>query len=257
MGEAILDRLRRMVDKSTKLMVSEANAERRDAIQTKYKIIVAPDNHYLIKYSQVVILAVKPQDIDELLKGEICCDLSDEKLVISIAAGITTAHIEAIAGRDVPVVRVMPNMPAVIGEGVSGICAGTAVSAAHMDLAKEIFSTIGDVVVVKEELMDAVTAISGSGPAYFFYLAEALIDAARSLGLDARTARVLVEKTALGSMKLLSALKEDPGQLRKKVTSKGGTTEAALAVFESKHLAAIIAEATAAARNRSQELSKR
>lgn len=257
MGEAILKGLSRIVEKSTKLMVSEVNLERRDYIQTTYKIIVAPDNRYLFKYSDAVIMAVKPQDVDALLAGEICCDLSAKKLLISIAAGITTKHIESIVGKEVPVIRVMPNMPATIGQGISGIAAGTAARPADMDLAREIFAAVGETVEVREELMDAVTAISGSGPAYFFYLCELLIESAKALGLDAAMARRLVMKTALGSVNLIEASREDPAQARKRVASKGGTTEAAFKVFEAHRLAAIIAEATEAACKRSQELSKR
>lgn len=257
MGEALLSRLVRVVDRSTRLMVSEPDQAKRDHIQAVYKIIPAPDNHYLCKYSQAIIIAVKPQDIDRLLKDEICCDLSGEKLLISIAAGITTTHIEAITGAEVPVVRVMPNLPALIGEGVSGIAAGSAARAADLELARQIFATIGDVVEVREGLMDAVTAVSGSGPAYFFYLMEHLIASAVSLGIDEATARRLVVKTAAGSAKLVESLHEDPAHLRRKVASKGGTTEAAIAVFESRGFGAIVKEATAQAERRSRELSKR
>ena len=257
MGEALLGRLSRVIEKSTKIMVSEANAARRDYIQTTYKIIVAPDNHYLVKYSDAVILAVKPQDLDALLKDELCCDASEKKLFISIAAGITTGHIEKLLGPDVPVIRVMPNMPAVIGEGVSALAAGGAARAAHMDLAREIFSTVGEAIEVTEGLMDAVTAVSGSGPAYFFYLMELMVAAAVELGLDGATARRLVVKTALGSAKIIEALHEDPAALRKKVMSKGGTTEAAFRVLEEKGMAAAVTEAIGAACARSRELSQR
>lgn len=255
MGEALLKGLSRVVEKSTKLMVSEADLARKDYIQTTYKIIVSPDNHYLLKYSDAVIIAVKPQDIDALIKNEICCDLSNNKLLISIAAGIMTKHIERITGEEVRVIRAMPNMPSLIGEGITGICAGSSATAADMELARDIFSTIGSVVEVKEPMMDAVTAISGSGPAYFFYLVEALVESARALGLDEKTSRELVERTALGSIKLMLASREDPAMLRKKVTSKGGTTEAAFKVFESKKFLSIVKEATKAACKRSKELS--
>lgn len=255
MGEALLSRLSRVVEKSTKLIVSEADATRHDRIRAAYRIILAPDNHYLVKCADAVILAVKPKDIDGLLSRDICCDLGPGKLLISIAAGVTTRHIEDIVGKEVPVIRVMPNMPAVIGEGISGICAGRSATASDMRLAGEIFSTIGAVVEVKEELMDAVTAVSGSGPAYFFYLMEQLIASAVALGIDGAVARKLVVKTALGSAKLVDETGADPADLREKVTSKGGTTEAAIRVFDRKAFGAIVAEATHAARARSKELS--
>ena len=256
MGEALLCRLSDVMEKSTALMVSETDTARRDAIQAKYRIIVEIDNNYLVKYSDVIILAVKPQDLEKVLRQEVCCGVSGKKLLISIAAGVTTKHIEKIVGKDIPVVRAMPNMPAIIGEAITSISAGRAATREHLGTARYIFSTIGDVVEVDEKLVDAVTAVSGSGPAYFFYMIEALTEAAKKLRLDSDTASKLVAKTALGSAKVLNALKESPAQLRRRVTSKGGTTEAAMKVFEQKNLRKIIAEAVAAACKRSKELSK-
>ncbi len=256
MGEALLGRLSAIIEKSTSIMVSEMDAARRDFIQGKYRIIVGVDNNYLVKYSDVVIIAVKPKDFDKLLKEEICCSLSKDKLVISIAAGITIKNIEKIIGKDVPVIRAMPNMPAVIGEAVTTISRGSAAGIEDVRLAKEILSAIGDVIEVDEALVDSVTAISGSGPAYFFYLAESLINAALELGLEKDLAKRLVFKTALGSSKLMEITREDPAVLRAKVTSKGGTTEEAIKVFESKKLRKIIIEAAKKARDRSKKLSK-
>ncbi|MDP3804352.1 MAG: pyrroline-5-carboxylate reductase [Candidatus Omnitrophota bacterium] len=255
MGEAILSRLSNILEKSTSIMVSEYDTARRDYIQNKYKIIVEIDNNAVVKYSDVIILAVKPKDFDKILKTEVCCGVSKSKILISIAAGITTKHIEGIVGKDIPVIRVMPNMPAVIGEAISSISRGTSAGDKEMDVAKEIFSVIGEVVEVDEKLVDAVTAVSGSGPAYFFYLIEALVEASRKLGLDEETAKKLVLKTAIGSAKLLEATKEEPHLLRKKVTSKGGTTEAALKVFDDKMVKSIIRDAVKAAHKRSKELT--
>lgn len=255
MGEAIFSRLSNVLEKSTSLMVSEMDAARRDYLQKKYRIIVEIDNNVVVKYSDVIILAVKPKDLDNILKQEVCCGVSKNKLLISIAAGVTTGHIEDIVGKDVPVIRVMPNMPAVIGEGISSISTGPAASAEDMKTAKEIFSAVGEVVEVEEKLFDAVTAVSGSGPAYFFYLIEALVEAGVKLGLSPEISKKLVLKTALGSVKLLEALKEEPEALRKKVASKGGTTEAALKVFEKKVLKNVIHDAVKAAHKRSKELT--
>lgn len=257
MGEAILNRLSDILEKSVSIMVSEFDAKRRDYIQSKYKIIVEVDNNEVVKFADVIILAVKPGDIETVLKGEICCGASKNKLLISIAAGITTKYIENIVGKDIPVIRAMPNMAASIGESISSISAGSAVTPEHMRLAREILLAIGDVVEVEEKLVDAVTAISGSGPAYFFYVMEALIESGCDAGLKEDIARKLVLKTALGSAKLLKELKEDPAVLRSKVTSKGGTTEAAIKVFESKKIKGIIRDAVKAARARSKELQKR
>lgn len=256
MGEALLRGLSKVVEKSTSLMVSEFDAKRRDYIQSKYKVIVEIDNNKIVKFADVIILAIKPKDFEDLLKKEVCCGVSKNKLLISIAAGITTTFIEKIVGKDIPVIRVMPNMAAAIGESISSISPGSSVSADNMNLAKEIFSTIGDVVEIDEKKVDAVTAVSGSGPAYFFYLIESLIEAARASGLDENISKQLVLKTALGSVKLLEALKEEPALLRAKVTSKGGTTEAALKIFESKKIKNIVKAAVKAAQKRSKELSR-
>jgi pyrroline-5-carboxylate reductase len=257
MGEALLIGLSGVMEKSVSIMVSEMDAARRDYISTRYKIIVEIDNNLVVKYSDVIILAVKPKDFDKVLSSEVCCGISREKLIISIAAGITTKHIEEIVGNDIPVIRVMPNMAAAVGMAISSVSRGSLADDAHAETAKEIFSTVGKVVEVDEVLVDAVTAVSGSGPAYFFYLAEALVEGAQSLGLAKELAETLVFHTMLGSASLLEELNEDPGLLRKRVTSKGGTTEAAISVFESKKLKAIIKEALKRASIRSKELSGR
>ena len=257
MGEAVLSRLSNVLEKSVSIMVSEFDAKRRDYVRSKYKVIVETDNNEVVKFADVIILAVKPKDIEAILKTEVCCGASKDKLLISIAAGITTGYIENIVGKDIPVVRVMPNMAAMIGESISSISSGASVRPEHVELVKEIFLTIGDVVEVDEDLVDAVTAISGSGPAYFFYMIEALIEAGCAAGLKDDVARRLVLKTALGSAKLLETLKESPSTLRSKVTSKGGTTEAAIKVFESRRFKDIIRDAVEAARERSKELQER
>ena len=256
MGEAILSRLTGVMEKSTSIMVSELDAKRREYLQGKYKLIVEIDNNEVVKFADCIIIAVKPKDFEELLKKEVCCGASENKLIISIAAGVTTKYIENIVGKNIPVIRAMPNMGAIIGQAVSSLSAGASAKVDDMKFAKEIFSMIGDVVEVDEDLVDAVTAVSGSGPAYFFYFVESLCEVARELKLPDDIAKKLVIKTALGSIKLLHDLKEDPEVLRKKVTSKGGTTEAALKVFEKKELKKIIKDAVKDACKRSKELSE-
>ena len=256
MGEALLSRLVNTIEKSTALMVSETDVKRHEYIQTRYKMIVEIDNNTVMKYSDVIILTVKPKDFENVLKQEICCGLSEKKLLISIAAGITTKYIEAAVGKDIPVIRAMPNMAAVIGEAITSLSRGTSATDRDIEVATEIFSLIGDVIEVDEVLVDAITAVSGSGLAYFFYMIESLTEAAESLGLSDKVAAKLVLKTALGSSKLLEALKEDPVVLRKRVASKGGTTEAAINIFEKKRFKNIINDAVKAAYKRSKELSK-
>jgi pyrroline-5-carboxylate reductase len=256
MGEAILARLSEKLEKSTMIMVSEFDAARRGYIFGKYKIIVAVDNNLVVKNSDIIILAIKPKDIDNLLKNEIAIGASSKKLIISIAAGVTTKHIESIIGKDVPVIRIMPNIPAIIGRAISSLSPGKAAKKSDIDAAKEIFSLIGDVVEIEERLVDAVTAISGSGPAYFFYLMEAMTEAGESLGLPRKVAKKLVLKTAVGGTLLAEYLGEEPALLRARVSSKGGTTEAAIKVFEEKRFKSIVKAAIKNARKRSKKLSK-
>ena len=256
MGEALLSRLSETVEKSTMIMASEFDSTRRDYIRKKYRMIVETDNNLVMKYSDIVILAVKPKDFEDLLNGEITIGASPKKLIISIAAGITTKYIESAIGNDVPVVRVMPNMPAVVGEAVSAVCRGRSASKKDIEAAKEIFEMIGSVVEVDEKLMDAVTAISGSGPAYFFSLMEELIRSAVAMGIDRKTAKTLVVKTALGSAKLIDSIGADPKEMRDRVTSKGGTTEAAFKVFRAKKVGSAIKAAVKAAAAKSKKISK-
>ena len=255
MGEALLGRLSESVEKSTMIMASEFDSTRRDYIRKKYRMIVETDNNLVMKYSDVIILAVKPKDFESLLSGEVAIGASPKKLIISIAAGITTKYIESVVGEDMPVVRVMPNMPAVIGEAVSAVCGGRSADKKDIAMAKEIFSMIGSVVEVQEKLMDAVTAISGTGPAYFFSLMEELIRSAVTMGIDRKTAKTLVVKTALGSAKLIDSIDADPKDMRDRVTSKGGTTEAAFKVLRAKKVGSALKAAIKAAAVQSKKLS--
>jgi pyrroline-5-carboxylate reductase len=209
----------------------------------------------LVKNSDVIIIAVKPKDVDTLLKCEVACGVSDKKLLISIAAGIATRHIEKIVGRDVPVVRAMPNMGAFIGEAISSVSAGTSADRDDMELSKRILSTIGDVIEIDERHVDAVTALSGSGPAYFFYLAESMIEVGKDLGLKEAVSSKLVLKTMLASARLLHVIERDPVVMRKKVTSKGGTTEAAFKIFESRGFKSIVKAAVVSAQKHSKKIS--
>lgn len=255
MGEAIISRLSHIVPKGS-LIIADADALRSQTLRDKYKVKTADSNNSLVAYSDIVILAVKPKDFEEVLNS-VKKAFSEKKLLMSIAAGITTKYIERVIGKKIPVIRVMPNMPALIGEAVSSVSAGRFAKKEDLKTAEEIFSSIGYVVEVKEEMVDAVTALSGSGPAYFFYLVESLLAAAQELGVDEGVAKTIVFKTAFGSSKLLDTLNETPERLRARVTSKGGTTEAALRIFESRNFKGIVKEAVKEAYVRSKELSRR
>lgn len=202
----------------------------------------------------VVLLAVKPQQMHEALT-EIRPHLGHRPLLISVAAGIRTDWIQKRAGRNVPVVRVMPNTPALVKKGISAIARGKSAGPKHQTLAQRIFESVGEVVLVDEGSMDAVTAVSGSGPAYFFYLMEQMERAGLWLGLPSSVARRLAVATAQGAAELAVRSGEDPQALRARVTSKGGTTEAAFKVFEKKGMGKALHEGIRAAARRAKELS--
>ncbi|MDD4879206.1 MAG: pyrroline-5-carboxylate reductase [Candidatus Omnitrophica bacterium] len=222
----------------------------------KYGILATRSMLETVAHSDIVIFAVKPQNIGEVLRE--VSFYGKGRLYISIAAGINTRRIEdALARIRRPrVIRVMPNTPALIGEGISAICKGRYAAARDMKAADEIFSSVGETVNLNERYFDLVTAVSGSGPAYFFYLKEALIETAVSLGMDRATAKKLVSKTALGAAQLLIETGHEPGILRQRVTSKGGTTEQAIKVFDRAGVKKIVKKAVTAAVRRSKELSE-
>ena len=220
---------------------------------------VAIDSPDALAAADVVLLAVKPQDFPSTL-ADVGEHLREGATVISIAAGIRTDQIAAMVaeagGPRVDVVRVMPNTPAQIGQGVMGVSAGAGCSAAALERAKALMATAGLVVVIPEEQQNLLTAISGSGPAYVFLLAETLIAAAIARGMDADTAVALVKQLLVGSSALYAQSELTASELRTRVTSPGGTTAAAIAVFEGEGLAAIVDAAVAANIARSEELAQ-
>ena len=219
-------------------------------LSDKYKRI--SDNITVAKRSGIIILAVKPQDIGEVLK-EIKPYVKG-KLIISIAAGVTTRSIEkALPG--VRVIRVMPNMPAVVGKGISAVSCGKYATRRDFKIAFSVFSALGEVIEVKEKMIDAVTAVSGSGPAYYFLFTYLLAKAAEASGLEKSIALKLARATFIGAAEVLKSSKLSTEELVKKVASKGGTTEAALEVFKQKKLEAIIKKAVKQAAHRSKNLT--
>lgn len=238
------------------IIAGDIRADRLDFLHAEYGIGTQTDNGKLASQSGTVILSVKPQNMEEVLWG-ISGKLVKEAVVISIAAGITTDFIAGKLG-NVGIIRTMPNTPAMVGEGVSAIFNRSA-GEEGLKRAVSLLNAVGKTVVVEdEELLDAVTAVSGSGPAYFFLLMEEMTAAAKSLGLPEDTADILVRQTAKGAG-ILAAMagdnNESPGDLRKKVTSPGGTTAAALSVFNEKGFGEIVAQALTRARDRGRELS--
>ncbi|HSV27385.1 MAG TPA: pyrroline-5-carboxylate reductase [Sedimentisphaerales bacterium] len=238
------------------ILISDVRPERLAELSARYDVGIAYDNLDLVTRSSVVFLAVKPQTITEVLE-QARSAFSHDKLVISIAAGIRTAKITTIIGQ-IPVIRVMPNTPVLVGEGVSVIYA-TAQAHGHLSTAVRLFSAVGFVTSVEDEsLMDAVTAVSGSGPAYFFMLMEEMIKASVAVGLPPQMAHDLVLHTARGAAILACEADksgESAAELRKKVTSPRGTTEAAMNIMINEGCGQIIIRAIKAARDRSIELS--
>jgi pyrroline-5-carboxylate reductase len=225
-------------------------AELRD----RYGVEVTTENGRAIAGAAVVVIAVKPQDMPVLL-GEIAPLVSSDQTVLSIAAAVTTRHIEQHLPPDVPVVRAMPNAASTVHEGIAGVCAGAHAGDQHLALAEDVLSHLGRVVRLPESALDAVTAVSGSGPAYFALLAEAMIEAGILLGLSREISTQLVVQTMFGTAKLLRDARMHPVDLREAVTSPGGTTIRAIRVLEQEGVRAAFLNAIQAAMERSQELA--
>ena len=240
--------------KPGEIVVTGRREERLHELEERYGVQATLSNAQAVAGTSLVVIAVKPQDFDILL-GEIGGLLEPEQTVLSIAAAIPTAQIEARLSANVPVVRAMPNAPSVVHEGMAGICAGAHAQEAHLALAEEVLSHLGAVTRVPERSMDAVTAVSGSGPAYFALLAEAMIEAGILLGLGRETSTQLVVQTMLGTALLLRDEKMHPVELREAVTSPGGTTIQAIRELEQAGVRAAFLNAIQAAMERSKELA--
>jgi pyrroline-5-carboxylate reductase len=212
-------------------------------------------NASAVSDADLVILAVKPNMILETLE-EIAAALKPNCLVVSVAAGITTASMEEAISGKASVVRAMPNTPSVLGLGVTGISKGSNVSSEQLDLAVDLFSSVGKVLVIEEGKIDALSTISGSGPAYVFYFAEKLINAAKALGFSDQEASMMVKETFLGSATLLATSPQSPEALRQQVTSPNGTTMQATGRFDEADLEKVFIEAIEAALARAKELGK-
>lgn len=237
-----------------KVHVSDPNPDALKSLEQAFQVHTHNDNLAAVRDAQLLVLAVKPQVMKSV------CDEIKEKLsstiVLSIAAGIPTHSLADWLGER-SIIRAMPNTPALVGSGATALYANTICNEQQKSLAESLMRAVGTTVWVEDEkLMDAVTALSGSGPAYFFYLMEIMIEQAQEMGLSRQQAELLIEQTAVGSAKLALESSESPSELRKGVTSPGGTTEAALKVFEKEKIQTIIAQAIQAARTRSEELAK-
>ncbi len=253
MGEALVSGLLRAGHHPEHLLLSERRPERAVELTERYGVEVVP-NVQAAARAGTVLLVVKPQDMAGLL-DEIASQLGPGTLVVSLAAGITTASLEAHLPAGVPVVRVMPNTPALVDAGMATISPGTSCGPEHLAETEELLRATGKVMRVPERQQDAVTAISGSGPAYLFFVVEAMIEAGVHLGLPRSTATELVVQTVVGSARLLRETGEHPTVLRERVTSPGGTTAAAVRELEDHKVRAAFLTAMEAARDRSRALA--
>jgi pyrroline-5-carboxylate reductase len=253
MGETVLSGLLRAGWHPDQIVASHRRPERREQLAIRYGIQML-ENTKAVADAETVILVVKPQDMSDLL-AEISSAIKPDALVVSLAAGVDSAFIESHLPEGVAVVRVMPNTPAQVDEGMAAISPGSHSTQDHLDRVTEILSATGRVITVPERYQDAVTAISGTGPAYLFFVVEAMIEAGVHLGLPRSTATELVVQTMLGSAKLLRETGEHPTVLRERVTSPGGTTTAAVRQLEDHKVRAAFLVAMEAARDRSRELA--
>jgi pyrroline-5-carboxylate reductase len=253
MGETLASGLIRAGRDVQDLLLTERRADRAAELRERYGVEVV-SNLEAAKRAETLVVVVKPQDMTALL-DEIAGEVRAGQLVISLAAGITTQLIESRLADGVAVVRVMPNTPALVDEGMAAIAPGTHCDDDHLAEAEQLLRSVGRVVHVPEYQLDAVTAISGSGPAYLFFVVEAMIEAGVHLGLPRTTATELVVQTVVGSAKMLRETGEHPIVLRERVTSPGGTTAAAVRELEDHKVRAAFMTALEAARNRSRALA--
>jgi len=239
-----------------RISVSDPNEAQLSALRSRFSVHTASRNRELVEISEVVVLAVKPQVIREVARELADAVQAVRPLVISVAAGVRAADLQRWLGGDCALVRCMPNTPALVQSGATALFASQTVSANQKDLAESILRAVGLALWIDDEsLMDAVTALSGSGPAYFLLVIEALQEAGETLGLNHKTARLLALQTAFGAAKMALESSEDVAVLRQQVTSPGGTTEMALGVLEDGGIRELFNKALTAARNRSRELA--
>ena len=261
MGGAILSGLIAAGTAADSITASTATTQSAKALSDKFGIKsfaldASPSaNSDASQGADVLLIAVKPAKVLETLQ-EIKASVKDGALVISVAAGVTTESMEQAIGSKASVIRAMPNTPSIVGHGVTGIAQGKSANDNQLALAKDLFETVGQVIVVDEEKINALSTISGSGPAYVFYFAEKLMNAARKMGFSEKEANLMVRATFLGSATLLAASSDSPETLRAQVTSPNGTTMQATARFDEADLEKVFIEATEAALARAIELGK-
>jgi pyrroline-5-carboxylate reductase len=256
MGEALIKGLvESNLVPANAIVIADSRAERAQQIAQQYGVRAAADNTALVRDADVVILAVKPQIMAPVLR-EIMPALTNRPLLVSIAAGVSTATIQSVLGKYPRLIRVMPNTPALVLEGATAIARSQELDADDLETAQEIFTAVGRVVVLEEELMDAVTGLSGSGPAYVAIVIESLADGGVKMGLDRVTAMTLATQTVLGAARLIAETGVHPGALKDMVSSPGGTTIAGIAALEEGGIRTTFIRAVERATLRSRELGR-
>jgi pyrroline-5-carboxylate reductase len=256
MGRALIGGLVKRGAAPASIAVGEPSAQQRDSLARELRVRVFGDNAAALERADIVIVAVKPQDVAATLAPLAALLRAQRPILLSVAAGVRVRALRQMTGDAIPIVRAMPNRPALVGAGVTGLFADGAVRPHARRTAEQVMRAVGEVAWVRsEDELDVVTALSGSGPAYYFLLTELMIEAAIDLGLDAEAARTLAVHTLQGAGQLAAASDGDLARLRAEVTSKGGTTEAALRAYEDAGLRAIVARALGAATQRARELA--
>ena len=238
------------------MIMNKNNHERRQEMVDKYGIRATTDYHQLLQDASIVVLAVKPQHIFEALSAAKPF-INKKMLILSVAAGITTHTIEDIIGEAIPIVRSMPNTSAAVGKSATAMSMNSYTSERQIKTAKELLETFGNAIIVEEEQLDSVTGLSGSGPAYIYYLVEAMEEAAAKIGLDQTSAKALIIQTLSGAAEMLQQSPKSPATLRKEVTSPGGTTEAGLQVLQSHKVNEAMINCIIAASEKSKQLGKK
>ncbi len=257
MAEAIISGLiqSQIIDKQQIIVTNRNNRQRISYLKEKYQIISMQNKQQLMEQADIILLATKPCDMEQAI-ASVQPYMRDNHLILSVTAGMSTKRIERWIGLKIPVIRAMPNTSASIGYSATALCIGAYATTEHLQIAEQLFNTIGTTVQVNEAEMHMVTGISGSGPAYIYYLIEAMEQVAVEAGMSSATAKQLIHQTLLGAGKMLNQTNESATELRKKITSPAGTTEAGIQTLEQNHFQQMIKNCIYAARDRSIELGE-
>ncbi|MBC7475242.1 MAG: pyrroline-5-carboxylate reductase [Candidatus Sericytochromatia bacterium] len=257
MGEVILKGIiEANIYQPENIMVTALRVEKLERLHQDFNVQITTDNRLVSQFADVILLAIKPGDVQKVLKEIVAGGLKDECLIISIAAGVSIEKITGFLSKEYPVIRVMTNTPCQVGRGISALSGNQSVLSNHIKLAQEIFNSVGESITLPEKYLDAVTGLSGSGPAFLFLIAETLIDAGVLQGLPRDVSRKLVIETMIGSALLLEKSGQHPASLKDMVTSPGGTTIAGIQVMEEYKVRAALLKVVETATKKSKELGE-